>query len=566
MWNKLSKRWGFISSGSVEMADAAAAAAKRKKIIEDAKQRAKKMRPNTIFNFGLPSTKSNGPLPQSSFKKTTGPSPAAIQKNNRSMTQRLRNSLFGKSAAPAPVASAPVAAPVAAAPVAAPAPADNAPVAPPLLNVKTRRKARSQIPNVNAARKFIKEYNNIPNEQKKDLDAINHEKYRISKEKVYRDDIPYIIRRKLNDDDPIKNKEGIKTFTDLIEEYQEISLFKGPNDKIQELYTDLNKIILEIIPERKKLDQLKKDRKISIDSTTQTTSEKAETIRKYNELRNSLFNKHRNIMTLINGIDLHIKTCEVKKRLINRYQELDSRIDYNVFTVREPIFLKNIREYIEYLEEPIEDLEMNTRSTLLYRMIDDVGEEKSTIILNEIAIKSTNNDFYDDSDSIRQEMKEAIDLFTDNFLFLKELKKIRDTRNKIYDMNESLELKGLYYSYRKSRNRGPETTVEDHKNKITEVLRSKIEKNKNDIDKRKYTDEDINDNEDINKFLNKDLTPYEIYRWAFCVYVNLYNYGIIINKYWSLPTIVINGKTLNWYTFYEKYTNILNGIVDELPL
>ena len=475
------------------MADAAAAAAKRKKIIEDAKQRAKKMRPNTIFNFGLPSTKSNGPLPQSSFKKTTGPSPAAIQKNNRSMTQRLRNSLFGRSAAPAPVASAPAplaAAPVAA-PVAAPAPADNAPVAPPLLNVKTRRKARSQIPNVNAARKFIKEYNNIPNEQKKDLDAINHEKYRISKKKVYQDEIPYIIHRKLNDDDPIKNKEGIKIFTDLIEEYQEISLFKGPNDKIQGLYTDLNKKILEIIPERKKLDQLKKDRKISIDSTTQTTSEKAETIRKYNELRNSLFNKHRYIMTLINGIDLHIKTCEVKKRLINQYQELDFFIDYNVFTVREPIFLKNIREYIEYLEEPIEDLEMNTRSTLLYMMIDDVNEEKSTIILNEIAIKSTNNDFYDDSDSIRQEMKEAIDLFTDNFLFLKELKKIRDTRNKMYAMNESLELKGLNYSYRKSRNRGPETTVEEHKNKITEVLRSKIEKNKNDIDKRKYTDEDI---------------------------------------------------------------------------
>ena len=514
MWNKLSKRWGFISSGSVEMADAAAAAAKRKKIIEDAKQRAKTMRRNTIFNFGLPSTKSNGPLPQFSLKKTNiaAPAPkqskivgrgsrkaaapvaapaaaavpAAIQKNNRSMTQRLRNSLFGRSAAPAPVASAP-------APLAAPvaAPADNAPVAPPLLNVKTRRKARSQIPNVNAARKFIKEYNNIPNEQKKDLDAIKHAKYLISKEMVYRDDIPYIIRRKLNDDDPNKNKEGIKIFTDFIEEYQEISLFKGPNDKIQGLYTDLNKKILEIIPERKKLDQLKKDRKISIDSTTQTNSEKAETIRKYNELRNSLFNKHRNIMTLINGIDLHIKTCEVKKRLINQYQELDFLIDYNVFTVREPIFLKNIREYIEYLEKAIEDLGMNTRSTLLYRMIDDVGEEKSTIILNKIAIKSTNNDFYDDSDSIRQEMNEAIALFTDKFPFVKELKKIRDTRNKIYDMNESLELKGLYYSYRKSRNRGPETTVEDHKNKITEVLRSKIEKNKNDIDKRKYTDEDI---------------------------------------------------------------------------
>ena len=61
------------------MADAAAAAAKRKKIIEDAKQRAKTMRRNTIFNFGLPSTKSNGPLPQFSLKKTNIAAPAPKQ-------------------------------------------------------------------------------------------------------------------------------------------------------------------------------------------------------------------------------------------------------------------------------------------------------------------------------------------------------------------------------------------------------------------------------------------------------------------------------------------------------
>ena len=112
MWNKLSKRWGFISIGSVEMADAAAAA-KQKKIIEDAKQRAKTMRRNTIFNFGLPSSKSNGPLPQKGVTKSQGPSFAATlpKRNTRTFTQKIKNGLFGK---PAPVA-APAPTPVAAA-------------------------------------------------------------------------------------------------------------------------------------------------------------------------------------------------------------------------------------------------------------------------------------------------------------------------------------------------------------------------------------------------------------------------------------------------------------------
>jgi len=553
------------------MADAAAAAAKRKKIIEDAKQRAKTMRRNTIFNFGLPSSKSNGPLPQSGLKKTTGLSSFAdALSKKRTLTQRLTNRLFGRPAAPAP---APVAAPVVAdaptpvaAPIAAPAPVSaDAPVAVPapdalsLINAKTRRKASEQIPNVNAARKFIKEYNSIPNEQKKDLDAINHAKYHIAKERVYPSDIPHIIRLKLNDDSPIENKEGIKTLTDLIKEYQEVSLFKGPNDRIQGLYTDLKKFIREIIPERKKLDQLKKDSKTSLQSTTQSNSEKVETIRKYNELKRSLFNKHNSIKTLIDEINFHIKTCESKKKFINSIQGKDIFIDYNVFTVKEPIYLERIRKYIEFLEEPLEDLGMYKRSTLLYSIINGISEEDSTKILNEIATKSTDNDFYDNSDSIHQEMKEAIALFTTNFPLIKELKKIKDTRNKMHNMDTTLYSNKLHYSYRKSRNPGSETRVEDHKNKIIEVLRSTMEKNNNDIDIRRHTDEDIQfflerrgQYNDVEEMAYIENTPNNIDRFK-----DLLKMANYINKYEIKKYIndIDLDKLLTDDSYYSKKSN-----------
>ena len=80
-----------------------------------------------------------------------------------------------------------------------------------------------------------------------------------------------------------------------------------------------------------------------------------------------------------------------------------------------------------------------------------------------------------------------------------------------------------------------------------------------------YTDEDINNNEDINEFLNKDLTVGEINIWVFCVYSCLTYYDNEVLTYGYIPEIVINGKTLDWDTFYEKYTTILFSILYELP-
>jgi hypothetical protein len=215
-------------------------------------------------------------------------------------------------------------------------------------------------------------------------------------------------------------------------------------------------------------------------------------------------------------------------------------IDYNVFTVKEPIYLEVIRKYIEFLEEPLEDLGMYKRSTLLYSIINGISEEDSTKILNEIATKSTDNDFYDNSYSIRKEMKEAIALFTDNFPFLKELKKIKDTRNKMYDMDTSLFLNKLHYSYRKSINPGSETRVEDHKNKIIEVLRKVTEKDKDNKDIRRHTDEDIQfflerrgQYNDVEEMAYIENTPINIDRFKDLLkmanYINKYQIILYIN-------------------------------------